>query len=323
MSKVIQTYVNIENYDATYHMERESRARPAEFPYTEVKTTRPDAEPDDLADNLLNWLAWVFVEPAKCWWVFRGIKRHDYRLDSSLDRRLKQRRESVGVKPAEDYLLSQFQKAAHHHMGASFLPDSKLEWLALMQHFGTPTRLLDFTRSPYVACFFALEELDKNKAGQIGNCAIWAIDSDWLVRNSFRRVGKTLPGCTEDSFLDSGFLAKHFDNLFANGQERLLLPVVPPRSNPRLLAQQGLFLCSGVAEAGFEKNLASFNDDTQDMADHVFKIIVEGRIRTELLSEFRLMNISRATLFPDLQGYAQSLANEIGYRSSGEIKRSR
>ena len=39
--------------------------------------------------------------------------------------------------------------------------DNRLEWLALMQHYGAPTRLLDFTRSPYVACFFALEELKK------------------------------------------------------------------------------------------------------------------------------------------------------------------
>ena len=41
------------------------------------------------------------------------------------------------------------------------VPANRLEWLALMQHYGTPTRLLDFTRSPYVACYFALEELPR------------------------------------------------------------------------------------------------------------------------------------------------------------------
>ena len=104
-------------------------------------------------------------------------------------------------------------------------------------------------------------------------------------------------------------------------QKRLVLPIVPPRSNPRLLAQQGLFLCPSKVKAGFERNLASYSD--YNMAEHVFKIIVEGRIRTELLSELRLMNISQATLFPELQGYAKSLAHELEYGSSDQIKRVR
>jgi hypothetical protein len=195
-----------------------------------------------------------------------------------------------------------------------------------MQHYGAPTRLLDFTRSPYVASYFALEELHEKEDGKIGNRAIWAVDTDWLIKNSFRRVceDKTLPDCNEDGFRDSGFLTGTFDSLFVrNHNIPLVLPIEPPRSNPRLLAQQGLFLCPSIAEAGFEKNLATYSDCTQDMDQHIIKILVEGRIRTELLSEFRLMNISRATLFPDLQGYAQSLAYELEFRSSDEIKRSR
>ena len=195
-----------------------------------------------------------------------------------------------------------------------------------MQHYGTPTRLLDFTRSPYVACFFALEELEKNEAGQAGNCAVWAVDTELVDIEQFssRCWDKELPVCNGDDLLDCEFCGTEFRQpVREESAVPLVLPIVPPRSNPRLLAQQGLFLCPSIAEAGFEKNLASYGDDTQDMADHVFKIIVEGRIRTELLSEFRLMNISRATLFPDLQGYAQSLAHELEYRSADEIRRSR
>ena len=270
MSKKLAIEGNVKEHDKKYHMSRERKRD--EFPHTEIKTKRPDAKAYHLADDLLNWLAWEFVEPAKCWWVFRGTKRHDYRLRSSLDRRLDHRSERGDAETAEDYLLSQFQKAAHHHMGASIQPDSKLEWLALMQHFGTPTRLLDFTRSPYVACFFALDEPDEDTNGEIQDRAIWAVDTDWLVRNSFRRIREKFSGCSENSFLDCQFLADNFNELFVNNQ-KMVLPVVPPRSNLRLLAQQGLFLCPGVAEAGFEENLVSFNDDTQDMAGHAFKIL--------------------------------------------------
>jgi hypothetical protein len=127
----------------------------------------------------------------------------------------------------------------------------------------------------------------------------------------------------KDSLLDSEFTAENFDDLFAHRGKPLVLPVVPPRSNPRLLVQQGLFLCPGVADIGFEENLASYRHDAPNMSEHAFKIIIEGRIRTDVLFELRLMNISQASLFPGLQGYATSLANELEFRSSDEITRLR
>ncbi len=318
----------MKKHDKKYHMLRKLRTK--RFPYTEVRTKRgTDACPYRLADDLLNWLAWEFVEPAKWPWVFRGTTRHNYRLESSLDRKLRDRAESgiadsdsaIDRQSAEDYLISQFKKSAQHFSDAAIVQDNKLEWLALMQHYGAPTRFLDFTRSPYVACYFALEEIQKAVAGQTKNCAIWAIDTRWLIRKSVCRVrgNEALSECSERSLFDGEFLANNFRNLFES-HERLVLPVVPPRSNFRLLAQQGVFLCPGI-KAGFEANFEAYSDDA--MTDHVFKIIIERRIRTELLSELRLMNISRATLFPDLQGYAQSLAHDLQYRALDEIEWSR
>ncbi len=309
-----------------YHMTPVPKTDP--FPYTEVKTERgADADRDELADDLLNWFAWNYVNPTKWSWVFRGTRKHDYQLDSSLDRRLNGTTE-FSRQNAEDYLLSQFKKAARHFPETLMVQDEdKLEWLALMQHYGTPTRLLDFTRSPYVACFFALEELHTDAAGQEKeNGAIWAVDTAWLIRNSLRCLHEssdTLPEFTEDGLVNGGVLSQNFNRLFVCNPWHLVLPIGPSRSNPRLLAQQGLFLCPSIAEAGFRKNLASYRDYTQDMADHVFKIIVEARTRINLLSELHLMNISRATLFPGLPGYAKSLAHEVEFRSADEIRRFR
>ena len=47
--------------------------------------------------------------------------------------------------------------------------DDDFQWLALMQHYGAPTRLLDFTWSPYVAAFFALERT-------LGDGVVWAMN---------------------------------------------------------------------------------------------------------------------------------------------------
>ncbi len=332
------------NNDKYYCMER--KIEPEPFPHTEVRTKRPDnASLWDLSDDLLNWLAWEYAGPDEWPWVFRGVKNYDYALKSKLDRIIDKRSKfgtahnpsEIDRRAAEDYLLSQFKKAAHHFTEASTVPNNRLEWLALMQHYGAPTRLLDFTRSSYVACYFALEEItftkeckkeeaeketEKQKESVIEDCAIWAVDIDWLIENSFRRVRGRLRGYAKDSLLDSDTVAEKFDKLLVQNRKPLVLPVVPPRSNPRLLVQQGLFLCPSLAESSFEENLRSYKD-ARDMNDHVYKIVIPGRIRTEVLSELRLMNISRANLFPGLEGYASSLAHELEYRSSDEIKRLR
>lgn len=321
------------DYYGEYHMEPIPSTDP--FPHTEVRSSRPpEAEPYELADDLLNWLAWNFVEPYKWNWIFRGVRNQSYALKNSLDRRIDSRekygtahsRSRVGRQTAEAYLLGQFKKAAHHFIEASMVPDNTLEWLALMQHYGAPTRLLDFTRSCYVACFFALEEITtkerstEDKSTVPNDCAIWAVDTNWLLENSFRRISNNFQGYTKDSLLDSQFMANNFDVLFVTDQHTpLVLPVVPCRLNLRLLVQQGFFLCPSIVEGGIEKNLISYNDDTQNMDTHIFTIIIKWNIRTEVLSELRLMNISRASLFPELQGYASSLGHELEYRSADEI----
>jgi hypothetical protein len=80
-----------------------------------------------------------------------------------------------------------------------------------------------------------------------------------------------------------------------------------------------LFLCPSATKGSFEEILSSYKDDTKSMEKHVHKIVIEERLRHEVLSELHSMNISRASLFPGLEGFATSLKHEIYYKSSGEI----
>jgi hypothetical protein len=57
----------------------------------------------------------------------------------------------------------------------------RLEWLALMRHYGAPTRLLDWTYSLYVALFFSLAESNVKKPA-----TVWALDTAWL-RNRMKQ----------------------------------------------------------------------------------------------------------------------------------------
>jgi len=119
-------------------------------------------------------------------WAFRGHADAGWDLETSLDRetvldcktensRTVVRRAAFHEKP----LLREFQKRAHQYLSHLPADDQIIDWLALMQHYGAPTRLLDWTRSPYVALYFAVEEsVRKNPA------AVWAIDCDWALKES-------------------------------------------------------------------------------------------------------------------------------------------
>ncbi len=72
--------------DKLYCMKRTPKRIP--FPHTEVTTRRPKgkAKPEELSDDLLNWLAWAYVGPKDWRWAFRGVRKHYYAFESKLDR---------------------------------------------------------------------------------------------------------------------------------------------------------------------------------------------------------------------------------------------
>lgn len=95
---------------------------------------------------------------ANAGWAFRGQENATWPLESSLTRYLKKFGvPSTGWLAREKDSLHKFKRKAHLLLPRTPEEGETLEWLALMQHHGAPTRLLDFTWSPYVAAFFALE----------------------------------------------------------------------------------------------------------------------------------------------------------------------
>jgi hypothetical protein len=174
--------------------------------------------------------------------------------------------------------------------------------LALLRHYGGPTRLLDFTYSPFIAAYFALQ---KQEAGK--DSAVWAISTKWLHKQAKAVVAQEI---TDDDGrkifedFDAKRDGKSFKKMFWRKPPLRFVRVANPmRLNERLTLQQGNFLCPGDIEVSFEENLRAL----KKVKNNVHKIVIKNRSRTKALEQLRRMNIDTTTLFPGLDGFAESL----------------
>jgi hypothetical protein len=187
-----------------------------------------------------------------------------------------------------------------------------VEWLALMQHYGAPTRLLDWTKSAYVAAFFAAESAKPIKRsaaqddGPVKPFAIWAIDERKVTAEAV-----ALLGLRSDADLSSRAIFAQIYRQQPEDGVYLTVPVQPHRMNERLTVQQGLFLCANNPLFGFHKCLKNMVDRASkthlDTAQWLHKFEIKSEARLDVLAALNKMNISSATLFPGLDGFARSL----------------
>ena len=264
-------------------------------------------------------------------WLFRGQRDAAWALVTSLEFHTPSTRTRSS---AEAELLGNFRRRAHNYLPPHQMPLETGEWLAMMQHFGAPTRLLDVTASPYVAIYFAVE--DAIEPG--GECAVWAVNrfacatrAGTAVLNLHPEVrapleadiaagrygpDRTLPPEAVVGYMQEVALADNWLNI----RVRTVVPFRPDRLSDRLSIQQGEFLIPRDVDATFMENLLS--PTFVGNLPGVIKFVISNRERPRILEQLRSMNISRASLFPGLEGFAQSYRQSL-IAESPEEKRSR
>lgn len=250
-----------------------------------------------------NWekfVTQVHKEAPPVGWAFRGELATDD-LKSSLERSLPAHLEGQERRKRELFIIREFMRRAHHFLGPAHIPDHKntLEWLSMMRHYGGPSRLIDFTYSPFIAAYFALKRMAGEKPG-----VVWAIDLDWAKH----ALPKKPKGLLEPQRIGNTLLGE-------TPVGRGIVHVNPVRLNERLTQQQGLFFCTLDWQDTFREALSLQYENTppKDKRAIVLQFQFSGKFdRGVALRALRQMNIHSATLYPDLGGFAESL-NDLLY----------
>lgn len=227
-------------------------------------------------------------------YVYRGVEDADFELSTSLNR--------LGESHLERHLLRNFRKYSQLE---NQMNNSLWNWLALAQHHGLPTRLLDWTYSPYVALHFATA--DFNNYDNDG--AIWAINYRDTIQYLPKEYKKIID--TEGSHIFTAEMleraANSLDDLKNAKEEAFAIFLEPPSIDQRIVNQYAVFSMMSDPDV----NLLHW---LEGKVVKYFKILIPARLKWEIRDKLDQSNINERVLFPGLDGLATWLKRH--YRDS-------
>lgn len=236
--------------------------------------------------------------------IYRGHADSNWKLESTLERTIGEKWSSEWAKKFEDHYLSLFKSKYHIYNGCEHEPKSKLAWLSIMQHYGAPTRLIDFTESPYVALYFALEAYNPLLKSDL---AIYAIDYNSIMDNSLSYISKRDSNFKKTRHDIMGKQDELFDDVVDRFSYEVVWITEPLELNARIDRQSGTFLISGDKEKRIENLLAKdIYEETR-----MLKLIIPHNIYTHTYALLRKMNINAKTIYGDLSGLAKSIKMDM------------
>ena len=215
--------------------------------------------------------------------IFRGHGSSTYRLKTTLCRAGRNRLERYCAET-----LSEFQPEVETVLNMRINlkdGDDYAMLLGLAQHHGLPTPLLDWTRSPYIAAFFAFsdaieKDFDSKKNGSI---RIYQLTNEFIQKMQSPSV--TVP-----------FYRPYIAPLR-----------IGPRNNMRLQAQQGHFLVTNLADIESHIRKIEITDEKQ----YLSAVDLPIACASEALQDLAFMGLTAATLFPGLDGLCRKMKLEM------------
>lgn len=241
-------------------------------------------------NDLISFVAYVTEVCGYEPW-FRGQPKFDYKLTPSV------RRKEYTSKVSEQYMATNFMiETQRLNPNTPDVYDSAA-WLARMQHYGLPTRLLDWSSSPLVSLFFALDEKEPTEE----DAALWALDAQrlnermgegpYLLPMGYNTVKKYLHGA--------------FDGRVEKSEK--IIACCGIGSDLRMYVQQSNFTVHDTTYLAL--------DEMVEARDILWKIRIPGEVKRRLVHELKLLGFHESTIYPDMQHIANEQRAQFKGRS--------
>jgi hypothetical protein len=239
--------------------------------------------------------------------AFRGLNCVTHTLASSL---LRLAEPEADIARLEVALLRNFRKYGH---GLATGADSTWDWLALGQHRGLPTRLLDWTYSPLVALHFATENTSEFDQDGI----VWCVNFVEANKRLPARLKRLLQHEGSDTFtvemLAEFRSLRDFDAL---SREPFVVFLEPPAVDQRILNQLALFSLMSSPSARLDDWLGQHPDLCR-------RVVVPASLKWEVRDKLDQSNVNERVLFPGLDGLSRWLTRyytPAAHRGSSRVR---
>ena len=215
---------------------------------------------------------------------FRGHWNKDHLLQPSLYRNGYEPEKNLDHQYRHDFRMKAYPYLGELHKQ----PANELEWYIVMQHYGLPTRLLDWSEGSLIALHFALRDAKED----IDPC-VWALNP--FVLN------KKLAG--QDDFIvtqEFGIVEEHLPKIWSNKKiPSRPVAIQPPLNSKRIVAQKGCFTIHGSNVKPLEeyKKLAPFLQRIDIAHDAVYNI----------KEELQVSGMTETLIYPELAGLGREL----------------
>ncbi len=229
-------------------------------------------------------------------YVYRGMSDSSFKMYTSLSRNCKGRQKQL-----EPAILENFAKYAINDEPE--IGHSVWRQMILGQHYGLPTRLLDWTQSALVGLNFAmteenLEDMDKH------DCMVWRINMSEMIDllpESYKKAVRKKNSMifTVDMLKElTGNSLKQYDQDMGNSA---MVIFEPPSLNQRIINQHSFFTAVPTGIEDIEQFLADNTSDT-------VKYVIDKKLRWRVRDMLDQLNMSERIVYPGLEGVSKWIA---------------
>jgi hypothetical protein len=277
-------------------------------------------KPDQAIKNLAEYVALVSDADSKHdrvrWFRGQAAKGHQL-VPGAYRKRSKKRKDTRRRLQDEHDNRDQFQLRAapflHTGLGEiPHVPKASWDWYFLMQHYGLPTRLLDWSESPLVGLFFALTEGTSGHARK-ADSAVWVLNPRALNRRSGEDSILLATDAPAPHYLSEEPIVLDDDPQDRHWRRIPVEPIAiqPPFHSRRIAAQLGCFTVHGRDNTPLE-DLAKNREPKvpQLLGTGLWRITIPRRRVGHVLDQLKSLGIGRSTVFPELEHLARDIGDD-------------